>query len=211
MSEGRYALGALTALTLWLFVGLPLYYGPRTDDSGNQCSRQEEKNYGFWEKTRCDPIAYFTVWLVGFTGVLALVSVGQGILLFRGDKTARTAAESSRISARASVASLLPVIHVEGVNASDWRDDTSYGIGKSIAVGTVFANSGGGIASVIGMRSGSYLGDKFDLDFAPDRVWKLKDGLFIAPNPGRLILNVGGQVWVSAADFERIRNGDATF
>jgi len=82
-SDKRLAIAALIAFSFWIFVALPLYYGPRDDSAANQCSRQEEKNYGFWEKTRCDPVAYFTVWLVVFTGVLAASTIGLWYVTWR--------------------------------------------------------------------------------------------------------------------------------
>lgn len=62
-------------------VALPFLYGvPRDasahDQTPNKCSAEEGKNHGFWEKADCDPVAYFTLWLVGFTGVLALSTIG---------------------------------------------------------------------------------------------------------------------------------------
>jgi hypothetical protein len=75
-ADGQLAIGALITFALWIFVALPLYYGPRADPAAYNCSAKEEKDYGFWEKTRCDPVAYFTAWLVGFTGVLAASTIG---------------------------------------------------------------------------------------------------------------------------------------
>src|ERR1700704_4662056 len=40
---------------------------------------KESVKHGFWEKTADDPVAYFTLWLVGFTGVLAVSTIGLGI------------------------------------------------------------------------------------------------------------------------------------
>lgn len=43
----------------------------------------KNKVHGFWEKTADDPIAYFTLWLVTFTGVLAVSTVGLWIVTWR--------------------------------------------------------------------------------------------------------------------------------
>jgi hypothetical protein len=82
ITADRMAIGALIFFAFWLFVFLPIYEGPRYP--ANKCSAKEEKDYGFWEKTQCDPVAYFTVWLVGFTGVLALSTIGLWWVSWRG-------------------------------------------------------------------------------------------------------------------------------
>src|ERR1700683_989610 len=76
LTEGRFAIAALVAFAAWIFVALPLYYGPRDDTASAKCSSKEEKDYGFWEKARCEPATYFTAWLVAFTGVLAVSTIG---------------------------------------------------------------------------------------------------------------------------------------
>jgi hypothetical protein len=75
ITEGRFAIGALFAFAFWLLVGLPFYYGHH-DQPSDQCTTEESKHYGFWQKAACDPVAYFTLWLVGFTGVLAVSTIG---------------------------------------------------------------------------------------------------------------------------------------
>jgi hypothetical protein len=45
------------------------------DQAPDKCSAEQSKNHGFWEKADCDPVAYFTLWLVGFTGVLAVSTI----------------------------------------------------------------------------------------------------------------------------------------
>jgi hypothetical protein len=64
---------------LWIFVFLPFYYNAAPYDESTKCSAKENEIMGFWEKARCDPVAYFTLWLVGFTGVLALSTLGLWI------------------------------------------------------------------------------------------------------------------------------------
>jgi hypothetical protein len=63
-----------------------LYTVPRYshDETSNQCSTEQGKNHGFWEKAGCDPTAYFTLWLVAFTGVLAVSTIGLWIVTARG-------------------------------------------------------------------------------------------------------------------------------
>jgi hypothetical protein len=72
---------------LWLYVALPfLYTVPRYsghDGTPNKCSAEESRNHGFWEKAGCDPTAYFTLWLVAFTGVLAVSTIGLWIVTWQ--------------------------------------------------------------------------------------------------------------------------------
>jgi len=77
--DGTIAISALVGFSFWLFVVLPIYYGPRHDQAADSCATEEYKNHGFWEKTQCDPVAYFTAWLVGFTAVLGLSTIGLWI------------------------------------------------------------------------------------------------------------------------------------
>lgn len=117
-TDGQLAIGALIAFALWIFVALPLYYSSR-DASAYNCSAQENKDYGFWEKTRCDPVAYFTIWLVGFTGVLAASTIGLWIVTWRSGvrqsndmkdsvEVARRAATAAELAAQASIGVQLP-------------------------------------------------------------------------------------------------------
>jgi hypothetical protein len=86
-SEGTVAIGGLIVFAVWLFVALPFLIIPNQtpgrDQTTNKCSAEQSKNHGFWEKTDCDPVAYFTLWLVGFTGVLAVSTIGLWIVTWR--------------------------------------------------------------------------------------------------------------------------------
>lgn len=85
-TDGQLAIGALIAFALWIFVALPLYYGQSDNTAANNCSAQENQNYSFWEKARCDPVAYFTLWLVGFTGILGPSTIGLWWVTWQGAK-----------------------------------------------------------------------------------------------------------------------------
>lgn len=99
--DGPVAITALIAFSLWLFIVLPIYYGPANNQTTEQCSEKENKNHGFWEKTRCDPVAFFTAWLVGFTGVLAFSTIGLWIVTALG---VRNQTADTRILQRAYLA-----------------------------------------------------------------------------------------------------------
>jgi hypothetical protein len=93
-SDESVALYASIFFAFWLFVVLPfLYTVPRYDrqheNVAGKCSPEQSQHHGFWEKTDCDPVAYFTLWLVGFTGVLAVSTIGLWIVTWRSVQLAR--------------------------------------------------------------------------------------------------------------------------
>jgi hypothetical protein len=76
------ALGFLIATALWIGVlGWQASYAP-TDSEKRQCEETARKSghkteecKTLWEKTTTDPVAFFTFWLVIFTGVLGASTV----------------------------------------------------------------------------------------------------------------------------------------
>ncbi|MGF6311502.1 hypothetical protein ABIB82_005571 [Bradyrhizobium sp. i1.8.4] len=70
----------------------------RTADNhqSNELTAEKEKKNGFWEKAADDPVAYFTLWLVGFTGILALSTAG----LWVSTRQLWVAAKSSEVALR---------------------------------------------------------------------------------------------------------------
>jgi hypothetical protein len=89
-SDGKIALVALIAFAAWLFVGLPLLYLPAGE------------SHSLWVPT--DSVGLYTLVLAVFTAVLAGVSIFQGFLLLRADKTARIAADAAKRSADSAFA-----------------------------------------------------------------------------------------------------------
>jgi hypothetical protein len=82
----------LFALVMGFFLGGSLVWGimyvppqQHTADNNQASDHPPEKVHkgGFWEKTIDDPVAYFTLWLVGFTGVLAVSTIGLWIVTWR--------------------------------------------------------------------------------------------------------------------------------
>jgi hypothetical protein len=136
-SEGAVAIGGLIALSFWLLVALPFLYSvpksdPQHDQTANKCSAEESKKHGFWEKADCDPVAYFTLWLVGFTGVLAISTIGLWVVTWRsgvrqsrdmvasidvGRKAAQAAALNARAAVEAERARLFPIIQPGNIYA----------------------------------------------------------------------------------------------
>jgi hypothetical protein len=60
----------------------PQHHATSNHQPDEHPTEKENKN-GFWEKAGDDPVAYFTLWLVGFTGVLALSTIGLWIVTWR--------------------------------------------------------------------------------------------------------------------------------
>jgi len=91
---------------------LPLQHHYSSDQKKAETSaRAESKQHGFWEKAADDPVAYFTLWLVGFTGVLAFSTIGLWFVTNRGVKIQ---ARDTRILQRAYI----------NVKPADVRDAT---------------------------------------------------------------------------------------
>lgn len=70
-----------------------------------------------WERTRADPTSYFTVWLTGFTGILAIVGIIEGLLILDQIRLGREEFEASHrpwIAIR-DVAVTAPAIHVDAL------------------------------------------------------------------------------------------------
>lgn len=109
----------------------------------NQAQRGSEEirsQHGFWEKTTNDPTAYFTLWLVVFTGVLAVSTIGLWIVTWRGSasqardmkdsiEVAAKSADAAMLSARAAIAVQLPFLRMEpdkfGSGTSRNNDNTT--------------------------------------------------------------------------------------
>ncbi|TYL94098.1 hypothetical protein FXB40_19935 [Bradyrhizobium rifense] len=63
----------------------PEHHSADNHQAAEHTTEKENKN-GFWEKAGEDPVAYFTLWLVGFTGVLAVSTIGLWIVTWRASK-----------------------------------------------------------------------------------------------------------------------------
>jgi hypothetical protein len=92
-NEGKVALGALIFFAFWLFVVLPFLNAP--DKASAICADVEK--LGFWQKTRCDPIAYFTLWLMISTAVLGAATIGLWVATIWNARIAERAGIQLRI------------------------------------------------------------------------------------------------------------------
>jgi hypothetical protein len=79
-------------------------------------SSPEKRVPDFWETTWCDPISYFTFWITGFTGLLALVSFVQLRGLNNSNEAARRAADAAKLSAEALVSAERAHVFIEIVS-----------------------------------------------------------------------------------------------
>ena len=61
----------------------------KAGQEGSQENEQRCEEREFWPRTNCDPVAYFTLWLAGFTGILAGFTIGLWFVtlgIFRDSK-----------------------------------------------------------------------------------------------------------------------------
>jgi hypothetical protein len=95
---------------------------PPSKEQSSASQQQTEKKSGddskeaqsLWVPT--DSVGLYTLVLCVFTGILASVSIFQGVMLLRSDKTARIAAEAAKKSADAVVSAELPILILHFVN-----------------------------------------------------------------------------------------------
>jgi len=97
-------------------------YGGQQNPEGK--TPKIENSDSFWDKTKGDPVAYFTYVLSMFTGVLGTVSIFQLWFLNKSDKTARIAAEAANLSAdalrrteRGILIEYVQLTHIPGIRA----------------------------------------------------------------------------------------------
>jgi hypothetical protein len=80
-------LGCFLTVAIFLMGGLIarpfLITQQREQNQASHAISEESISHGFWEKAADDPVAYFTLWLVGFTGVLAVSTIGLWIVTWR--------------------------------------------------------------------------------------------------------------------------------
>jgi hypothetical protein len=80
----------------------------------NKSGNDSKKAQSLWVPT--DSVGLYTLVLCVFTGILAIVSIFQGVMLLRSDKTARIAAEAAKRSADAVVSAELPILILNYIN-----------------------------------------------------------------------------------------------
>jgi len=94
-----FALGGSVA---WGIMYVPPHYHAADNQQANEHPAQQENKNGFWEKAGDDPVAYFTLWLVGFTGVLAISTIGLWIVTWRASVSQARDMKASIIAAEKS-------------------------------------------------------------------------------------------------------------
>lgn len=95
----------------------PPFYQPKHQTTAEQHStvkvgENHDKVQALWVPT--DSVGLYTLVLAAFTGLLVGVSVFQGVMLLRAEKTTRIAANAADLSARAAIAIELPILRVRG-------------------------------------------------------------------------------------------------
>jgi hypothetical protein len=132
----KIALGFLLATSLWAVVSVAQTppqdqhiekAEPRTDANGNQHKIAKsfwERASIIWERTWDDPVAFYTLILGIFTGLLFTVSATQIYFLIRADKTARITAEAANLNAKAAIGSELPLVVVNQLGITELESAT---------------------------------------------------------------------------------------
>jgi hypothetical protein len=126
-----FALGGSVA---WGIMYAPPQQHAANDHQPAKASDHKEHDNGFWEKAGEDPVAYFTLWLVGFTGVLAASTIGLWIATWRAStgqardmKASIAAAENAtEISRQAMIAGERAFIFATGA-LPFWEPDAATG------------------------------------------------------------------------------------
>ncbi len=82
---------------------MPQHHYAEHNNQADEGSPEKDQKHGFWEKTTDDPVAYFTAWLVGFTGVLAISTIGLWIVTWRASASqARDMQDSIAVASRSA-------------------------------------------------------------------------------------------------------------
>jgi hypothetical protein len=122
----RWLVGLIAAVVLgfalggsfvWGFLYVPPEQHAAHSEQPHGSAAQKEHKNDFWEKASDDPVAYFTLWLVAFTGVLAVSTGGLWIAtigLYRaGERQIAVAKESADAAQRAALTGERALIVVE--------------------------------------------------------------------------------------------------
>jgi hypothetical protein len=153
----------------------PQQHAADNHQSSEHAAEKEGKN-GFWEKAADDPVAYFTLWLVGFTGILAVSTVGlwiATIFLYRGgERGIRMQQGIGMAQTRAYVSIKSAEIYFGGHDAIPFVEIVVFNSGQSPALGFVFS------------PTVTYLADVPDIDIVyevDEDIWSKQPGVDIPP------------------------------
>jgi hypothetical protein len=158
---------------------------PSAQQNSTSDQRSENKGDAHGTKTQSlwvpiDSVGLYTLVLCVFTGILATVSIFQGVMLLRSDKTARIAANAAKQSADAAIAIELPVFRM-GVTPLQYGQSLENGVLRhhcSISY-LEFANLGRTKAFPIAVQFGCTAGESlpkepvypFSKSFPIETIW----------------------------------------
>lgn len=178
-------------LIILMMIGIGFFGGhfKETNPPAQQQTAQDYKNENansesgksFWQRTTEDPVAYFTLWLVAFTGVLAVVSIVQGWFLLRSEGIAKTSADAAKKSAEAVITAERARLFVD-VDLGENPVAASNGAKNTINVS--LWNYGKTVARIRMIRAYSVIADDVQTELIEhERSDKrLPDGLGLAPS-----------------------------
>ena len=176
--------------TAWREPSVPALQPYNTTAGGNQKNFEGktpkwENPDSFWEKTRSDPVAYFTYILAIFTTVLGSVSIIQIGFLIRSDRTARIAANAANLNAQAAIGAELPIISLSSISLLREQSGLAVNVvgypGKESALRIDFKNFGRSPAELICTCIELAVVDKLPSIPAYKTTSPWRPGIFIEP------------------------------
>lgn len=157
-SEWLFGIALLLFFGFWAFALTDSFPTPKPNTQKQESAEPKSKQESI-QDISAETVAHYTKVLAWFTGVLASVSIAQGIFLYRTDKTARITANAARDAAEAAKESADSAVATE--RAWMFVVITHQTIGSVLAKAKNFDNSPSMNASptigpVIGFRFTNY-------------------------------------------------------
>ena len=161
----------------------PTYISRRNPEG---TTHKQENTDEFWNKTKSDPVSYFTYILSVFTGVLGVVSIIQIGFLIQSDRTARIAANAANLNAQAAIGAELPIISLSSISLLREQSGMAVHIvgapGKELVLKINFKNFGRSPAELIGICVEWVVVDRLPATPIYKTIFPYRPGIFIEPD-----------------------------
>lgn len=143
---------------------------------------QDKSSKTLWQKTFEDPVAFYTLVLTAFTGVLSIASIFQSRMLIKADETTRIAANAAKKSAEVAEIALVGLerpyliakmdLDIFGTKNGMLRCRINYGV----------YNIGRTPAAVKGVRIRSFVDERIDVGFQQSEPFNQDGIVYVAAN-----------------------------